>query len=246
MRCIGDASSAGRLIGGGTLKELAGSFTFSPTKMKNIYTLNDSFVSRHIWLLELARSCEVAICGGCAAAICKDNRSYEPADLDLVSTKANALRFINEVNHFMLQRGVHYRVLVNSQNDFVPPPAVAHFRVLAPFWVPVCLFVLPHEKFRYYRIQEGYLIQLPQDIKEAADHMTERDERERIASRLERHDLEDEDLYPLPEDQWPKDELPDNPEDYDPIPPKEVEQDLSRIFVSKLDPDFDQDYRRPL
>ena len=152
--------------------------------MKTIETLGPNFTRRHEWLLATAKACEVALCGGCAAAISKDRADYVPADLDLVTTKANALRFVDAINHFLLEKNVHYRIYVNCHNDFVPSPATAHFRIQCPFWVPVCLFVLLNDKFRFYRIQGGHLLQLPQDVKQAADALTERDEKPRLANEL--------------------------------------------------------------
>ena len=150
--------------------------------MKTIETLGHGFVGKHQWLLDMARACDVALCGGCAAAISKGREDYVPADLDLVATKGSALRFIDNINHFLLSRNVHFRVYVNSRNDFVPFPALAQFRVQCPFWVPVCLFVLPDDGFRFYRIQGGHMLQLPRDVKQAADALTEKDEKPRLAN----------------------------------------------------------------
>lgn len=150
--------------------------------MKTINTLGSDFTRKHEFLLQIAKFNEVAICGGCAAAISKNRSDYVPADLDLVTTKANALRFIDALNHFLLDKQVHYRIYVNCHNDFVPTPAVGHFRVQCPFWVPICLFIIPHDQFRYYRIQGGHLLQLPKDVKQAADALTERDEKPRLAN----------------------------------------------------------------
>jgi hypothetical protein len=150
--------------------------------MKDIYTLGDNFVRQHDFLLQMAKFNEVAICGGCAAAISKGRTDYIPADIDLVTTKANALRFVDAINHFLLDKQVHYRIYVNSHNDFVPTPAVGHFRIQCPFWVPVCLFIIPHNRFRFYRIQGGHLLQLPQDVKQAADALTKTDQKPRLAN----------------------------------------------------------------
>ena len=150
--------------------------------MKTIDTLGPGFVGKHQWLLDMAKNCDVALCGGCAAAVSKGRKDYVPADLDLVATKGSALRFIDNINHFLLSKNVHFRVYVNSRNDFVPFPALAHFRVQCPFWLPVCLFVLPDDGFRFYRIQGGHLLQLPQDVKQAADELTKKDEKPRFAN----------------------------------------------------------------
>jgi hypothetical protein len=159
--------------------------------MKTIDTLGPDFVKKHLWLLETAKSCEVAICGGCAAAIVKANTSYQPADIDMVTTKANALRFIDQVNHFLLDKSVHYRLYVNSHNDFVPKPAVSHYRIQVAFWLPICLFILPHDQFRFYRIKGGHLLQLPQDVKGAAEVLITKDGKPRIAAELDGLDFEE-------------------------------------------------------
>ena len=162
--------------------------------MKTIDTLGPQFIRKHEWLLNMAKACEVAICGGCAAAISKGLEDYVPADLDLVATKGAALRFVDNVNHFLLSKSIHFRVYANSRNTFVPKPANAHFRIQCPFWVPVCLFVLPDDAFRFYRIQGGHLIQLPGDVKQAADNLTETDQKPRLATDLREEDMTPEDF----------------------------------------------------
>jgi hypothetical protein len=149
---------------------------------KSIDTLGADFVRRHEWLLAMIKDSEVAICGGCAAAIGKDRSDYVPADLDLVATKGGALRLLDNINHFLLKKEVHFRVYANSRNSFVPSPAIGHFRIQCPFWVPVCLFVLPDDKLRFYRIKGGHMIQLPSDVKQAADALTETDHKPRLAN----------------------------------------------------------------
>ena len=188
--------------------------------MKTIDTLRADFLKRHEWLLATARSCEVAICGGCAAAIVKGRNDYAPADLDLVTTKANALRFLDQINHFLIEKQVHYRVYVNSRNDFVPKPALAHFRVQTPFWSPVCLFVLPHDGFQFYRIPGGHLLQLTRHVHEAANQLTETDEKPRLANEL----IDDKDF--TEEDEPVVDEPPDEDEElpeHEPIDPTDFE-----------------------
>lgn len=150
--------------------------------MKTILTLGDDFIRKHQWLLEMTKSCGVAICGGCAAAICKDDTDYSPPDLDLVTTQEGAIQLISMINRFLMSKSTHYRIYVNTNNEYVPTPASAHFRVTCAFWVPVCIFVLPPELFRFYRIGEGYMLQLPSDIKNAAKDLTGKDGKARIAN----------------------------------------------------------------
>lgn len=160
--------------------------------MKTIQTLGEEFVRRHNWLLTMTWVNNVAICGGCAAAISKGREDYVPKDLDLVATKAGALDLIRKITDFLLDKQVHFRVYANSKNDFVPSPAVAHFRIQCPFWVPICLFVLPEDKFRFYRSSDGYLLQRPEDVKEAADALSNKDSKPRIAScPIEDYEIED-------------------------------------------------------
>jgi len=173
--------------------------------MKSIDTLGTDFVRRHDWLLNMARDCEVAICGGCAAAISKDRGDYVPADLDLVATKGSALRLVDNINHFLLSKQVHFRIYANSRNSFVPQPAIAHFRIQSPFWAPICLFVLPDDKFRFYRIKGGHLLQLPSDVKQAADAITETDQKPRLANEPF-SDIDFDDIE-LPDDWRPEPEI---------------------------------------
>jgi len=171
--------------------------------MKTIHTLGDDFVRRHEWLLGITRFSGVAICGSCATAIAKGNTGYNPPDLDLVSTQEGALQFLGMINRFLIGRPNHFRVYSNAHNDFVPKPAIAHFRITSSFWVPVCLFVLPPELFRYYRIQGGYMVQLLQDVKQAADELTAKDDKPRLAN----EDIEWDELEEKPEEEQDEDEF---------------------------------------
>jgi hypothetical protein len=151
-------------------------------KMKNINTLGEEFVKKHQWLLELTKTCGVAVCGGCGAAIAKNDTAYQPPDLDLVSTQEGAIQLLSSINRFLIGRSTHFRVYANTNNEYVPAPAIGHFRITSSFWVPICIFILPPEMFRYYRISEGYMIQLSRDIKQAADDLTEKDGKSRTAN----------------------------------------------------------------
>lgn len=153
--------------------------------MKTLHTLGSAFHKRHAWLIKTAKACEVALCGGCAAAATKGITDYVPKDIDFAATQENAIKFIGMINGFMLARSVHYRIYANSQNKFVPSQATAHFRITCGFWLPVCLFVLPDDKFRAYRIRGGHFLQFYTDIKEAADELTEMDSKPRIANQPE-------------------------------------------------------------
>lgn len=195
--------------------------------MKSLDVLGVDFLRRHEWLLAVAKANEVAICGSCAASVVMSRTDYVPPDLDLVTTKANALRFIDAINHFLLEKNVHYRIYANCNNDFVPNPAIGHFRIQCPFWIPVCLFVLPHDQFRYYRIHGGHLLQMAKDVKQAADALTERDEKPRLANEP-MEDLED-----LPDEQA----LDDGPDpmffDFTRNDPPEADPILDSIPYSK-------------
>jgi hypothetical protein len=160
--------------------------------------------------MKAAKACEVALCGGCAAAVTKGITDYEPKDIDFAATRENALKFVGMINGFMLGRSVHYRIYVNSQNDFVPSAATAHFRITCGFWLPVCLFVIPDESFRAYRIKGGHMLQLYSDIKQAADELTAEDQKTRIAN-------EPEDAPPTVVDEAKEDETPASAEAFDPL-----------------------------
>ncbi len=150
--------------------------------MKTILTLGEAFKRRHNWLLCAAKNTDVALCGGCAAAIVKEDTNYVPKDIDFVAKQSDALKMIGMINTFMLARNSHWRMYANAHNGFVPSNAIGHFRITSFFWLPVCLFVLPDEAFRAYRIKGGYMLQLFEDIKRAADELTEIDAKPRIAS----------------------------------------------------------------
>jgi hypothetical protein len=150
--------------------------------MKTIQTLGVDFNKRHSWLMTTARRSGLALCGGCAAAITKGDTAYAPKDIDFVATKAAAVAFISKINEFLLEKSVHYRVYANSRNRFVPSAANAHFRITCGYWLPVCLFVLPDDGFRAYRIKGGHSVQIYSEVRAAADELTEVDAKPRIAN----------------------------------------------------------------
>lgn len=156
--------------------------------MKTLLTLGKEFNHRHFWLLKTAKECGVALCGGCAAAVTKGKTDYVPADLDFAAKRADALGFVAAINSFMLERSAHYRIFVNSQNKFVPSAATAHFRITGPFWLPICLFVLPDEDFKCYRIKGGHFLQIYSQIKAAADELTQIDHKPRLTAENDQDD----------------------------------------------------------
>ncbi len=159
--------------------------------MKTIETLPDVIVKKHQWLFDAAKLCGVAICGGCAAAIVKENKDYSPKDIDLVGTEENVMSFLMAIHRFLNQRSVHYRIYGNANNDFVPPQAKSHLRIQCNYWLPICVFIIPCSDYRTYRIKNGYLLQYNTDIKKAAISLEEIDGKQREASNIEESFLEE-------------------------------------------------------
>ncbi len=78
--------------------------------MRTLSSLGEEFVKRHQIVFDLAKLCGVAICGGCAAAIVKNNVKYEPPDIDLVGTHGKN-------RNYLLWRP--YRVANDRQKRFL-------------------------------------------------------------------------------------------------------------------------------
>lgn len=154
-------------------------------------TLGLAYWKRHRLIYRSAKKHTIALCGSTAAAVCRDNKEYVPSDIDFVcGSETHAMAFIAELCGVLNRGSSHYRLYFNSRNKFCPSGTVLHIRFTSAVWLPVCLFVLPEEKFRYFRGYAGQPIQLLGDVQKAAAELVEIDGKERIAAEPDFHELE--------------------------------------------------------
>lgn len=153
--------------------------------MKNITEVfGHQFYVRHRMLFAMAKKYNVALCGSTASAFCREDSSYRPPDIDFVSCDKSAmLGFLTGIQSFLLSKQTHYRIYVNSGNSFVPKSALSHTRLTTAYWLPICIFLIAPENFRFF-FRRGIMVQRLQDVAKAADELTEVDHKQRHASIL--------------------------------------------------------------
>jgi hypothetical protein len=145
----------------------------------------DEFYERHKSLFHLAFRNEIALCGSVAACLISGDTEHTPKDIDLVCGCPDAAaNFIWDLTHGLMKHNCHFRIYSNSQNRFCPKDTVGHFRITCSFWLPVCLFVLERDKYAFYRIKGGAIIQRPSDVKAKADELTKVDGKARPGSKI--------------------------------------------------------------
>jgi hypothetical protein len=155
--------------------------------MSKIKSVSDvfgkKFYDRHWIVFRLAREFNLALCGSTASALCRNKTDYKPNDLDFVCGSLDDLNgFLFRLNKCLMARKSHYRIFVNSQNEFCPKPSVAHARITSCFWIPICVFVIPEDRFCFFRATGGTLVQRLDDVKKAAEELYELDHKPRLAA----------------------------------------------------------------
>lgn len=148
--------------------------------------LGEKFYKQHKVLLALAFRNEIALCGSVAACLVSGRVDREPKDIDMVCGCPDvAANFMWDLMHFMSGVKGGLRIMFNSNSDRLPDACRAHYRIQAPFWKPVCLFVLRERKdFHSYRIKGGAIVQRTIDIKKAAEELVARDGKDRVAAKI--------------------------------------------------------------
>ncbi len=143
------------------------------------------FWNRHRLVFQRARKCDVALCGSTASELCRGNFSYTPNDLDFVAEAGDAMDFAYNLMDYLATKSCHARLGLNSKNKFVPKGANFHVRLTSSFWIPICIFSIPAENFKFFYGKKGLRIQRLADVKKAADELTATDGKPRIAQSLQ-------------------------------------------------------------
>lgn len=151
------------------------------SKLNDLYAeVGSAWVSKNQFVFQEAKECGLALAGSIGGAVASKKAKKIPGDIDFVTRDVGAaLRFISRLQDKLLQYPTYWQIQVNHKTKFCPKNADCHFRLHAPFWLPVCVFVLKDGTFRQWFTAEAYPIQFFGDIKEAASEMEERDGRVR-------------------------------------------------------------------
>ncbi len=133
-------------------------------------------------VFDYSKECGLAVAGSIARAIARKKPSVtQPGDIDLVAASENdALAFLEMCQRMLLRYRGHWRIFVNHKTEFTPPGAITHFRIQTAFWLPICVMVIPQDKFRFWFSQGGIRVQLYEITCQTADELDKRDGRRRV------------------------------------------------------------------
>ncbi len=169
--------------------------------LKEVYTgLDTSWIEKNRFVIESAILHGCAFAGSVALSIGTKKGKKLPSDLDFVCPSANdAMALITTLQVKLMQYKSHLRVYANHRTDFVPPGCLTHFRVQTAFWLPICIMVIPVEKYRYW-YSHGLRVQLFELVKKSAQELEVVDEKDRTS--LYDEEPQRESLAQSQEDDW--------------------------------------------
>lgn len=163
------------------------------TLLGQIYEpFGNEWVKQNGFVFDAARTTGITLAGSIAIAVARKKAVKPPGDIDFVcSSNAEALHFLNVLQEYLLSKSVYWKVQVNSRTCFCPTGCTAHFRLTAPFWLPICIMVIG--SVNHWRVSGGNLIQDFADVLESAKDLEARDGKDRT-SHL---DEPDDDRFPI-------------------------------------------------
>lgn len=144
-------------------------------KLKTIYdSVGNDWIQKNYYPINRANLYNVMICGSIGASIATGKPKKKPNDIDFVATNLeDALNFSNDLHIKLSKYSVYYKVMHNSKTKFCPDSCTYHIRIYCPTWMPICIFVVPGSESWTYLGK--YLIQKPNQIKQAAEDISKRD-----------------------------------------------------------------------
>lgn len=163
------------------------------TLLGQIYEpFGNEWVRQNGFVFDAARTSGITLAGSIAIAAARKKAVKSPGDIDFVcASNAEALHFLNALQEYLLSKSVYWKVQINSRTCFCPTGCTAHFRLTAPFWLPICIMVIV--ELHHWRVSGGNLIQDFSDVVESARELEERDGKDRT-SHL---DEPDDDRFPI-------------------------------------------------
>jgi len=139
-----------------------------------------SWVKRNSFIFTQAAVNDLAIAGSIAIAIARKKSIRQPGDIDFVCDSIERARsFIKAVEDKLLDYSCYYKVMTNHKTSFCPPSCSAHFRIITPFWMPICVMVIDPSMLRWWIHCGSYNVQDFNSVIDAAKALDERDNRGR-------------------------------------------------------------------
>ena len=150
-------------------------------RLRSIYAdIGNGWVEKNEFVFSEAKTCGLALAGSIGGAVASKKAKKIPGDIDFVCRNVGqAMRFHARLQDKLLQYPTFWQIQINNRTKFCPENVETHLRFHAPFWLPVCVFVLKDGRFRQWFTPEAYPVQLFEDVKREAKEMEKRDGKER-------------------------------------------------------------------
>ena len=138
------------------------------SKLNSVYQgVGNKWVMKNSFVLTYAHMDNVALCGSVGKSVCmgRPYNDIEPNDIDFVTKSLqDALGFHNRICKRLSQYAMYYKVYHNSKTEFCQSGCEYHIRILSPFWMPICIFVVPNAEFWVFN-NKFYIQNIDQIIK---------------------------------------------------------------------------------
>lgn len=146
-------------------------------RLKAIYaTVGNAWVDKNSLVFQEAKTCGLALAGSIGGAVASKKAKKIPGDIDFVCKDVgSAMRFQQRLQDKLFQYPTYWQVQINNRTSFCPENVETHVRIHAPFWLPICVFVLKEGCSRQWFTKEAYPVQFFTDVTKAAHEMEERD-----------------------------------------------------------------------
>lgn len=144
--------------------------------------LETEWIEKNRCVFENAVQSGLAVAGSIAMAVACKKAKKVPSDIDFVCCSVNdAMAFISSLQTVLMHYKSHWRIYVNHDNEYVPPGCVTHFRFQCAFWLPLCIMVIPAEKFQFWFAKGGMRVQRFDLAKDAAKELEKVDNKDRTS-----------------------------------------------------------------
>lgn len=156
-------------------------------KLESVYleTKQIEWIKGNRFVFEQAKINGLALAGSIAIALAKKRSSKLPSDIDFVcASAAEAMAFIQALEFKLMGYKSHWRVYVNHNNEYCPPGCSTHFRFQSAMWLPICIMVIPHERFKFWFCEGGARVQIFELVKKAGEDIGVIDGKDRDLSEL--------------------------------------------------------------
>lgn len=143
--------------------------------------VGNQWVMKNSFVLNAARTSQLAIGGSIAMAITRKKAIKVPGDIDLFTDDKNiANEFVQKITSYLNNRpNTYYGMMVNHETPYCLEGVSTYMHIQVPFWHKICVMVLKNELRSF--IWNKTRVQFFDDVVKAAKKVTEIDGKERVS-----------------------------------------------------------------